>query len=182
MTTLTTETGPAARGLLDIVQPIYTEVYAEPPYHEGPDDVADFARSWERRITTPGFRLVIAHDDDEAIGFSFGHELPVTTDWWDGTLSPLPNEFTQERPGRTFAIIELAVRKPHRRRGIAYQMHEQLLAEVATERVTLLVRPEPETAPARAAYMSWGYHKIGQIRPSVVLPIYDAMLLDRRRG
>ena len=41
--------GSAARDQLDAVRTMYAEVYAEPPYFEGPDDVEWFARDWPRR-------------------------------------------------------------------------------------------------------------------------------------
>src|SRR5437868_369579 len=99
----------------DSVVDLYAAVYAEPPYNEGPDDVQWFAESWPRRVRQPGFRLVTARSDTELIGFTFGHQLTVDTQWWSGTQTPLPAEFTTERPGRTFAIIELAVRPGDRR-------------------------------------------------------------------
>jgi len=174
--TITTFAGESARSRLDLILPAYTEVYAEAPYHEGAAEVADFRDSWERRVTAPGFRLVVATDDvSEVVGFAFGHNLTATTGWWEGALTPLPPVAT-ERPQRTFAVIELAVRKPFRRRGVAQRMHEELLAEVRADRVTLLVRPEPEAGPAQRAYAAWGYDKIGQIRPWPEAPVYDALL------
>lgn len=103
--------------------------------------------------------------------------LPPDTDWWDGTLDPLPEDFTDETTGRTFAVIELAVRKTHRRQGIGRGLYTALLHGIETQRATLLVRPEPETAPARAAYYSWGYRKVGRVRPGPLAPVYDAMVL-----
>jgi hypothetical protein len=40
--TISTHIGDAARPMLDAVASVYAEVYAEPPYNEGPDDVAHF--------------------------------------------------------------------------------------------------------------------------------------------
>jgi ribosomal protein S18 acetylase RimI-like enzyme len=73
----------------------------------------------------------------------------------------------------TFTIIEMAVRKPYRRQGIARQLHAALLADVRADRVTLLARPEAE--PAQAAYRDWGYRTIGKVRPWPDAPAYDAM-------
>lgn len=177
--TVELRTGRAARHSLDAVCPVYAEVYAEPPYFEDAADVAEFAAGWERRASAPGFRLVLARSDRQTVGFTFGHDLTPGTRWWDGALTPLPEGLTDEWPGRTFAIIELAVRQPHRRQGIGRRLYDQLLEGVQTERVTLLMRPETEAAPASAAYASWGYRKVGQLRPGPTLPVYDAMLLDR---
>jgi hypothetical protein len=40
-----TKPGPDP-GLVATIQPLYTEVYAEPPYHEGPTEVQEFIDRW----------------------------------------------------------------------------------------------------------------------------------------
>lgn len=164
---------------VELVLEVYAEAYAEPPYLEGPAEVEDFARSWSARVVSPGFRLVLARDAGRVVGFAFGVELQPDTRWWSGALEPLPVDMVEEWPGRTFAVIELAVLADHRQRGIGTRLHERLLADVQTERVTLAVRPEPEVAHARAAYERWGYRKVGQIQPGPGLPVYDVMVADR---
>lgn len=171
--------GAEACPLLPDVEPVYAEVYAEPPYLEGPSDVADFVAGWPRRCSYPGFRLVVARDQDTPEGFTFGHPLPDGTGWWSGLLDPAGDGVTAEWPGRTFAIIELAVRATARRSGVARDLVAHLLEGRTEERVTLLVRPEAEAEPARAAYRSWGYEVVGQLRPYEGAPVYDAMLLTR---
>jgi ribosomal protein S18 acetylase RimI-like enzyme len=168
--------GPTAQGLLDVVRPVYGEVYAESPYCEGEAEVEGFAKGWERLVAAPGFRLVLARSAEEVVGFTFGYTLAPDTRWWAGALTQLSEHVTREYPGRTFAIIELAVRKPFRRRGIARELHRRLLEGGTAERVTLLVRPEPEAAAAWTAYATWGYAKVGQVRPGPDLPVYDAMV------
>lgn len=111
--------GDTAAEQLDTVRRLYAEVFAEPPYRDGPAEVETFAAGWPRRAEQPGFRLVIAYRDDDPIGFTFGHELGAETRWWNGAVTALPAGMTDEHPGRTFAIIEMAVRQPHRRRGVA---------------------------------------------------------------
>jgi hypothetical protein len=107
----------SAGPLVDAVLPVYAEVYAEPPYDEGPDDVRDFAASWERASPHRGFASHFATEDQgEVVEFAFGHHLTRDTHWWDGALTALPAEAT-ERPERAFAVIEMAVREPQRRRG-----------------------------------------------------------------
>jgi ribosomal protein S18 acetylase RimI-like enzyme len=158
----------------DAVRDLYAEIYAEPPYHEGPAEVEDFASGWHRTIDQRDFRLVIARRADEPIGFAFGVPLGARTKWWNGALIPLSDEITTEYPGRTFAIIELAVRRPYRQHGVGRQLHTYLTAGLSEERITLLVRPEAP-APQRA-YRSWGYRPVGRIQPFSAAPVYDVMI------
>jgi ribosomal protein S18 acetylase RimI-like enzyme len=156
------------------VRDLYAEIYAEPPYHEGPAEVEDFASGWHRTIDQHNFRLVIARRASEPIGFAFGFSLGARTTWWDGALTSLSDEITTEYPGRTFAIIELAVRRPYRHQGVGRQLHTYLTAGLSEERITLLVRPEAP-APQRA-YRSWGYRPVGRIQPFSAAPVYDVMI------
>lgn len=126
--TLTRHGADTAVARLGTIGELYAEIYAEPPYRGGPADVADFAASWPRRVAQPNFRLILAQHGDQQIGFSFGFQLTVESDWWDGALSPLPADLITERPARTFAFIEIAVRSSYRRRGVARRMHAVLTA------------------------------------------------------
>ncbi|MFB7496110.1 GNAT family N-acetyltransferase [Streptomyces sp. NPDC056161] len=179
--TFTRYDGANAAGQLDAFLPAYEEVYVEPPYSEGPRDVAEFIDHYAVQAARPGMRLVFAHDGDELIGFTYGFTLAPDARWWgnvrDATLS---DEFTREDGRRTFAIIELAVRKAWRRRGVAAALHARLLDGIDAERVTLTVRPEPEAAPAQTAYAKWGYQRVGTSHPWEDAPFYDCMVLSLR--
>lgn len=163
---------------LDSILPTYEEVYADPPYCEGPRDVADFIERFRRQIDRPGFHLVTASAANEVIGFTFGYRLSADTQWWSGLLEPVSESFIRETGDRTFVIIELAVRKPWRRCGIATSLHRALLSGTAVERVTLTMRPEPEAAPAQAAYARWGYRAVGSSQPWDEAPVYQSMILE----
>jgi hypothetical protein len=84
--------------------------YTPNPYDEGSTEVEDFTSGWSQRIDQNNFRLVVARQAEEPIGFAFGYQLRAGTKWWDGALTPIPEEITAEHSGRTFAIIEIAVR------------------------------------------------------------------------
>lgn len=172
--TLTIYGAATSLDMLSTVGELYAEIYAEPPYDEGPAEVEDFTSDWSQQIDQNNFRLVVARRADEPIGFAFGYQLRAWTKWWDGALTPIPDEITAEHSGRTFAIIEIAVRRPYRQRGVGRSLHTYLTAGLSEERVTLAVRPE---APApQHAYRSWGYRPVGQIRPFPGGPVYDAMI------
>jgi GNAT superfamily N-acetyltransferase len=175
--------GEAAAAQLDSFLAAYEEVYAEPPYCEGPSDVAQFIEHYQAQCRRPGMRLVLARDAEEVVGFTYGYPLPADTGWWASVQEELPADFVREDGARTWAIIELAVRKAWRRRGVAAVLHTRLLHHVDAERVTLTVRPEPEARAAQVAYLAWGYREVGVAHPWEEAPFYTAMVLDlRKRG
>jgi ribosomal protein S18 acetylase RimI-like enzyme len=172
--TLTIYGADTSVDMLSTVGELYAEIYAEPPYDEGPAEVEHFTSGWSQQIDQTNFRLVVARRADEPIGFAFGYQLRVQTQWWDGALTPLPDEITTEHSGRTFAIIEIAVRRPYRQRGVGRLLHTHLTAGLSEGRITLAVRPDAPT-PQRA-YRSWGYRSVGQIQPFPGGPVYDALI------
>lgn len=171
--------GPeAAATALDLFLQAYEEVYAEPPYNEGPSDVAQFIEHYVQHVRREGMRLIIARDGNEVVGFAYGSCLPADTGWWGNVDEDLSEDFVHETGTRTWVILELAVRKAWRRRGIAKALHDALLDGLPVQRVTLTVRPEPEAAPAQAAYAAWGYRTVGISHPWEDAPFYRAMVLD----
>ena len=84
---------------IDAIAPIYASAYAEAPYHEGPDDIAEFRTGWPRRVAQPSIRLVIARLRGEPVGFSFGHQLTTDTRWWNGMLDDVEGEVIAQRSG-----------------------------------------------------------------------------------
>lgn len=154
---------------------LYSEVYAEPPYKWGEEHADLFAARFEVQRCQEGFALVEARDGTELTGLAFGVTLQPTTPWWNNLTSPLPAEVTTERPGRTFALVEMLVRAPWRRRHVAQGMHDLLLHDRPEERATLTVLPA--AAPAQAAYAKWGWHRVAQKRnPLPGSPLFDVLV------
>lgn len=170
--------GKEAVAQLDTFLSAYEEVYADPPYGEGPSDIAEFIEHYQVHAQRPGMRLVIARDGDEVAGFTYGYLLPSDSQWWANVRAPLPDDFTREDGTRTLVILELAVRKAWRRQGVAATLHALLIDGLAVERVTLTVRPEPEAEAAQLAYAKWGYREVGLSHPWEEAPFYTAMVLD----
>ena len=170
---LTQGGGSLISGLLDEMAETYVEVYAEPPYKSGPLWQRDaFVDRTQRQATRPGYAIVVARSaDHEMIGYSFGLTFPEGR-WWSGNASQPPPEILA---ASKFALIELLVREPWRRQGIARQMHDLLLNS----------RPEPyailtavPAAPARSLYQRWGWKQIGTAQHTPDSPPLDALVLS----
>jgi GNAT superfamily N-acetyltransferase len=164
--------GEQALAHLDELRDLYLDVYAEPPYEWGTEHASLFVDRFKVQARQDGFALVEARHGTELAGIAFGVTLKPSTPWWHNLLEPVPLAITEERPGRTFAVVELLTRKPWRRQHIAQTMHDLLLSNRQEERATLTVLPA--ALPARKAYAKWGWQKIGQKRN----PLPGAMVFD----
>ncbi|MGW1293313.1 GNAT family N-acetyltransferase [Streptomyces sp. NPDC002533] len=169
--------GLECAGQLDVVLPMYKEIWVEPPYREGTKEIADFVDRFAQEVRLPRARLVVARCGEVPVGYAFGYPLPADTGWWKAMDGETTAEFAEETGERTLGVVELAVRAGWRRQGVAARLHDHLLEGLGVERVTLAMRPEPEAAPAHAAYAAWGYRRVGQWRPADDEPVSHVMLL-----
>jgi hypothetical protein len=78
--------------------------------------------------------------------------------------TPVPDDLLEETGTRTFAISEIMVRKPWRRRGIATQLRNAILRGRGEDRATMLL--EPDNPAMRGAALKWGWRKLGELIPS----------------
>jgi ribosomal protein S18 acetylase RimI-like enzyme len=148
-----------AAGHAEELGELHAEVYAE---RAGDGAVAGFADRFAVQRRQPGFVLAEARHGGYLVGFAFGMPLRPSTSWWRDLTAPLPADVTTERPGRTFALAELAVRPAWRRQGIGRDLHDLVLAGRPEERATLTVLPSA-TAAQRAG-QAWGWRKIARKR------------------
>jgi hypothetical protein len=164
---------------LDELTALYREVYAEPPYEWGDDHADLFSKRFVGQTRDAGFTLVEARSGDELVGFGFGVTLAPTTPWWQNLLTPLPDEITHEDVGRTFALVELLVRKPWRRQYVAETIYNHLVQGRHEERATLTVWPAAKAA--KTAYAKWGWRKVAQKRnPLPGSPLFDVLVKELR--
>lgn len=162
---------------LEELTAVCREVYAEPPYEWNADYEELFIERFARQRQSAGFSLVEARCGDELIAFGFGRTLPPTTPWWSRLVTPLADDVSREYEGRTFALIELLVRKPWRRKRVAETIHDQLMHDRPEERATLTVLPA--AAAAQASYAKWGWRKVAQKHnPLPGSPIFDLLVKE----
>ncbi|MFV2008446.1 MULTISPECIES: GNAT family N-acetyltransferase [unclassified Micromonospora] len=165
-----------AKAILEDLVAVYIEIYDEPAdaFH-GEDR---YRRQINGHMTLPGWKLVTGTAGNELVGYAYG--FPLSSDrWWAGLLTPVPAGFTEEDGQRTFAISELMVRESWRRQGVARALHDALLGNREESRATLLA--DPKNVPAQAAYASWGWRTVAQLRPNWDnSPTYDVLILPQR--
>ena len=166
--------GTQAAAHADELRALHAEVYADPPYRRA-DDAALFADRFGVQRRQPGFALAEARHGGYLVGYASGMPLRPSTSWWRSLTTAVPDEVTAEHPGRTFALIELAVRASWRRQGIGRALHDLLLGNRAEERATLTVLPA--ATAAQNAFQKWGWRKVARTHdPSSGWPVSDVLV------
>ncbi|MFE6861885.1 GNAT family N-acetyltransferase [Nocardia sp. NPDC057668] len=158
-----------ARELRAVVEDIYRRSYTEAIASGDPfDSPTEFMNRFDA-YTDPrrssGFELVLARVDDKPAGQTWGWPLPANARWWEQlTLDEGDiRDFTLEDGSRTFALSEIMVCAEHTGQGLARALHDELIGSRPEQRATLLV--EPDNDRAYAAYLKWGWHRVGSLRP-----------------
>lgn len=168
-------------GQLEDFRRLLCDVYAE-VYADRLDDPFFSVERFDERLTGHANRnnweAVIGYEGDEPVGYAYAAALQPGARWWMYQLDPLDADFTEETGDRTLALFEIMVRTPWRGTGIAYRIHEALLAQRGEERVTLLVDPRKEGV--KRLYESWGYEHIGDQKPFPDSPLYSTMVRTLR--
>lgn len=170
------EQAQAVRGVVEeIYRRSYTEAIVSGDPFDAPEAFMERFNAYTNRDN--GFDLVITHLDNEPVGQTWGWPLNAGTRWWsglqldDGDLAA----FTAENGVRTFALSEIMVCANYAGRGIAHRLQDALLAGRPEQRATLLV--EFENTKAYDAYRSWGWNKVGTLRPEWPdAPLFDVLI------
>lgn len=163
-----------AGALFEPICDLFAEVFSQPPANLGPEDFASQRAYFSSMRERETFGMAVGMADGELIGFAYGYTLTPDARWWDGLLEPLPNEITQEWQGRTFALIDFAVKEGWRGKGLGRQLHDVLLGSRTEERATVAAEPAAAT-DTQDIYAKWGWQKLGRLQgPSTdLLPFFD---------
>lgn len=162
--------------LTTVITPLYEASHRDllsNPFYSG----ERFAERVRGYVRAPGFALVVAYIDGQVVGQAFGYALPERP-LVAGTDHPRRGGIHPRNRHATFAFNELMAVPEWQGKGIAHATHDELLRVRPEERATLLVREDNDAA--QAAYLRWGWEKIGKLRPYRDAPHFDAMVLPCR--
>lgn len=144
---------------------LYAQVYADPPWREGPDEVAAFRARLERHQARAGFRaeLSVAVGTGSLVGACYGYEsggvLPDEP-FYRAVRAAVGPEAEGSLVGDVLQLPELLVAGTARRRGIGRRLLE---AKLSTERRAWLCTRSD--APALTLYRSLGFVVRGRLEP-----------------
>lgn len=147
----------------DVIQ-VYEEVFRAPPYEEGEDVVAEFARRLAHHRRRPGFACLIARDNHRTVGFGYGFRWftgEPPSPWYGELVASLGEQVVDEHVRGAFEVRELAVRARWRGQGVGTVLLDGLLTAAACSRAWLVVHGG--ATQARAFYARRGWHEIGRV-------------------
>ena len=174
--------GAASRRDRAAIEAVYREGYWESIEAEDPfNSPAAFMGRFDSYAAVPGFELVIADQDGDAVGQTWGWPLGVNSRWWEGLESEPEPGFTVEDGTRTFGLSEIMVQRGYTGRGVAHALHDELLRGRPENRATLLA--EPDNVNAYQAYVRWGWQPVAKLRPGWPdAPLFDVLVLPLPLG
>ena len=159
--------------LFESICALYDDVFSQPPFR-WTDDESSHHRDLLRHLRSePSFGIATAERGGQLVGFAYGYTLPSNTKWWTEFTHPIPSGLGDEQEGRTFALIDLAVRSSSRRQGLGRRLVDTLLASRREERATLSV--QPAATETHSFYRNLGWTKVGtkNMPEGVVSPFSD---------
>jgi len=167
-----------AERLFDPICTLYDQVFSKPPFRWTNDESQHHRDLLASLMKQPSFGIAVAEAGDQLVGFAYGYTLRPDTQWWQNFTEPVPDDVAREWPGRTFALIDLAVDEAWRGQGLGRQLTETLLASRTEQRATLSV--QPTATDTQAFYVHLGWEKVGrkQMPPGVVSPFFDVYVVE----
>jgi GNAT superfamily N-acetyltransferase len=153
-------------------------IYAAAHSDQGHDPWAAPGRFWERLVDiysrTRDFAMVTARTEGAVVGYAFGSPRDESGEIWQAVRSALPGLSRPDDSAPVYIFREFAVHPDWQRRGVGRVLHDALLSTRPEPLAHLLVRQD--NARARAAYLSWGWRRIGRQRPFPDSQVFDAMV------
>jgi GNAT superfamily N-acetyltransferase len=157
--------GPGVAAVADELADLYARCYAEPPWSEGPDDVARYRTRLAAWATEAAFTGLLARRRDGSLaGATYG---------WVGPPSlrhvPLPGL----GPGPVFHVGDLMTHPDHRRHGLGRRLLDTLVA--GRRPAALVTHPD---SGARRLYDAAGWAATGTVAVPGIDPLLTYVLAE----
>ena len=128
---------PFIKSIVDI----YREAFGQAPYFKNDAEVRSFAAIYPRHMERPGFRCVLAREEEtqNILGFAYGY-TGASGQWWHDLvvqkMTPTESEFWMTD---VFEVVELAVYPSAHGHGYGGGIHDALL-QALPHRIRLWAR------------------------------------------
>jgi ribosomal protein S18 acetylase RimI-like enzyme len=163
----------AAAGLSDDIIRIHNDVYSDSPFNR-PSSGIDFGTAvLPLHLGRKEFTLATARDTDGAVvGYCYGYVGDHGQFWTDYVAERIHPSLEKAWLGDHLEIVELAVEKSARGKGVGRSLMTTLLDSRGDDRMALLT--VAKNAPALDLYESLGFTSFGEFE--------NFVLLGRRRS
>ncbi|MFJ8269343.1 GNAT family N-acetyltransferase [Streptomyces sp. NPDC094154] len=157
---------------------LHDAVFSVEPFAWAPEMSFQHREELGSLMMLPGFRLTIARQRSQLVGYIYGHPLAVDHGWWLDFTHPVPGDLVKEWEGRTFAVISLGVRTEWRGHGVGKRLMGELLRDRTEQRAILSV--QPTAVSTQRFYRHLGWRKTGRKGPlhGVTPPYWDIYLRE----
>jgi ribosomal protein S18 acetylase RimI-like enzyme len=144
------------RNLLAAAGAVYSEAFAQAPYHEGDGSAEGFYDRVGRYASRAGFRLALCRSGPDVVGLALSVRA-FPGDWWrDHCAATLgPQGTTQWLEPSIREVVHVAVSPQHQRRSAGRLLTEDALDDRDVASVVLSCHPEAR--PAQSLYLACGF-------------------------
>jgi GNAT superfamily N-acetyltransferase len=134
---------------------VYLYAFRQPPYSKSQQEVETFAHFLPLHITDSGFRLVIATQGEQLLGFAYGRRPSPGQPWHDFVAEVLQAAGEEAWLKDAYQLAEMAVLPESQGRGIGGRLHDRLLQDLPQKRALLTTMAA--NSPAYRLYLRKGW-------------------------
>lgn len=116
---------PYVKSIIDI----YREAFGQAPYFKNDAEVRAFAAIFPRHMQRPGFRCVVAREEETQVilGFAYGYTGAAKQWWHDLVVQKMTPAEAEYWMTDVFEVVELAVYPAVHGHGYGGRIHDALL-------------------------------------------------------
>lgn len=120
--------GDLRRGSSSVeIQDVYIDAFTEPPYNEPASAGASFVERLQGETDRPGWTLLVAEQNGRIAGFAYGYVTEPGQWWHDRVTAGLEPELVRRWFTESFVLVEFAVKRAARGKGLGSRLHDCLL-------------------------------------------------------
>ncbi len=126
---ITYENAQQVEPLIEHIVDIYLEAFGQAPYFKSASEVHAFAAIFPHQTQRPGFRCVIAREEEtqSILGFAYGYTGEARQWWHDLVVQKMTPTEAEVWMTDVFEVVELAVYPASHGHGYGGRIHDALL-------------------------------------------------------
>lgn len=138
---------------------IYSAAFKPPPYNKSASESQSFSIGFDRMTQRQNFKLVVAWDQDQPVGFAFGYYL-LPKYGWHKVLGPhLKKSGLAHWLNDAYCLAEMALIPSYWGRRIGGRMHDELFAQNKNSH-WLLSTMQDDTTNGYNMYLKRGWENL----------------------